>query len=151
MSARARFRELLQDARRVHVDARVLAFHLLATDRYLDLTRLLFSTLRAGEVVGQTSAVSFFQLLSEAYRAEAAEDADRLLRTLTVVPGLEVVPLSASLAAQAAQVRARLGGRSERAMQIATALGGAADLFLTQGSGLRRIAGMAVTDLEDYA
>ena len=151
LSARANFRERLEEARRLHVDARVIAFHLLATDGYLNLTRLLFAALRSGEVRGQTSAVTLYQLLSEVYRAGETPVADRLLRTLTVVPGLEVVPLTPPLAAQAAHVRARLGGRSERAMQIATALAGDVDVFLTQGSGLRRIAGMTVIDLDDYA
>lgn len=151
LSARARFRERLEEVRRLHVDARVLAFHLLATERYVELTRLLFGALRSGPVEGQTSAVSLYQVLSEVYRGEAGPEADRLLRLLTVHPGLDVVPLGPGLAAQAAQVRARLGGPTERAMQIATALSGGADLYLTEGSGLRRIAGMSVVNLEDYA
>jgi predicted nucleic acid-binding protein len=60
------------------------------------------------------------------------------------------VPVSAAVARQAAEVRARLGGRSERAVQIATALDARADLYLTRDSGLRRIAGMEVLDLTDF-
>jgi hypothetical protein len=64
--------------------------------------------------------------------------------------GLELVPVTSEVAVQAAQVRAQLGGRPERAVQIATALIGGADVYLTEGSGLRRIVGMAVVNLEDY-
>lgn len=151
MSARARFRDRLEEAGRVHIDARVLAFHLLADARYLDLTRLLFSGLRTGAVSGQCSAIAVYQLLVEPFRRGRPERAREVWKLLSVYPGLEVLPVSPDIAVQAAEVRARLGGGPERALQIATALGRDADLYLTEGTGLRRIAGMAVLNLEDYA
>lgn len=151
MSRRVRFRERLEAAALVHVDARVLARHLLGDDRYLRLTRLLFRGLEGGEVEGQTSAVSVYQLLAEPYRRGREDDARGAADYLAALRGLEVVPVGAGVARRAAQVRARLGGRPERAIQIATALEGDADVFVAQGSGLRRIAGTVVVDLEDYA
>lgn len=151
LSSAARFRELLEDARRVHIEARVLAYHLLAEPRYLELTRLLFNGLRSGAVTGQTSALSLYQLLVEPWRRGEGERAGELARHLSVVPGLDLLPVSPRVAAQAAQVRARLGGRLERAVQIATALEAGVDLYLTEGSELRRIAGMSVVNLEDFA
>ena len=47
-----------------------------------------------------------------------------------------------------AQVRAQIGGRVERSVQLATALSEGADLFLAQRSSLRRVAGMAVESLD---
>ncbi len=151
MSARARFRDRLEEAGRVHIDARVLAFHLLADARYLDLTRLLFSGLRTGAVSGQCSAIALYQLLVEPFRRGRPARAREVSKLLSVYPGLDVLPVSPEIAVQAAEVRARLGGGPERALQIATALGQDADLYLTEGTGLRRIAGMAVLNLEDYA
>ncbi len=150
MSARARFRDQLERAVRVHVDARVLAFHLLGDPRYLDLTRLLFGGLRSGAVAGQCSALSLYQILSEPFRRGREECARDVAKLLAVYPGLEIVPVTASVAVQAAQVQAQLGGGTERAVQIATALDAGADLYLSEGSGLRRIAGMQVENLEDY-
>lgn len=150
MSRRARFRERLEAAGLVHVDARVLAFHLLGDGRYVGLTRLLFDGLDAGEVEAQTSAVSLYQLLAEPYRRRRADDASSVADYLTALRGLELVPAGAGVARRAAQVRARLGGRPERALQIATALEGGADVFLAQGSGIRRVAGTEVLDLDDY-
>lgn len=153
LSSRARFRERLEGATRVHVGARVLAFHLLAAEGYLALTRLLFAGLEAGSIRGQTSAVTLYQLLVEPHRragSEGEDVPDRAFRLLTTVPGLEIVPVTPRIASQAARVRASLGGRTERALQIATALAAGADLFLTEGTGLRRIAGMEVVNLEDY-
>lgn len=150
MSLRARFRARLEDAIRVHVDARVLGFHLLGDSRYLDLTRLFFEGIRSGSVEAQTSAISVYQLLVEPHRRGQTEAAERAEDYLTAVRGLEVVPVSAAIAGQAARARAQLGGRSERSIQIATAVTAGADLYLTEGSGIRRVAGVEVANLEDY-
>lgn len=151
MSARARFRERLEDARLVHVDARALALHLLGHPPYPDLTRLLFEGLRAGEIAGQTSSIALYQVLVEPYRRNRDDLAERAGDDLTAFRGLEVVPVGAAIARQAAQVRARLGGSTERALHLATALDAGADLYLTQASGLRRVAGLEILDLDDYA
>lgn len=151
MSRRARFRERLEEAGLVHVAPRPLAVHLLGRDRYVPLTRLLLEVLDGGGVRGQTSTVTFYQLLAEPYRRGRDEDARRAGDRLEALRGLSAVPVSAALARQAARVRARLGGRTERAVQIATALEAGADLYVDLDSGLRRIAGMEVVDLEDYA
>lgn len=151
MSAEATFRDLLEGARRVHVDARVICHYLMADPRFLELTRVLFRGLRTGTIRGQTSALSFYQLFSEIYRRDAAAQADEVAKLLTIYPGLVIVSVTAEVALQAAEVRAQLGGRTERAVQIASALGADADVYLTEGSGLRRIAQMNVVNLEDYA
>jgi predicted nucleic acid-binding protein len=144
-------RELLEDATRVHVDARVIGYHLLADARYLELTRLLFTGLRSGKIRAQTSAVTLYQLLAELHRHGEPERAREIGKILTIHPGLELLPVTAEVAEQAAQVRAQLGGRTERALQIATALIAGADLYLTEHSGLRRIVGMSVANLESFA
>ena len=150
-SAPGEFLEHLEDATRVHVDARVIGYHMVADPRYLNLTRLLFSGLRAGKIRAQTSAVTLYQLLAEPFRQRDAERAREIGKILTVHPGLEVVPLTSDVAEQAAQVQAQLGGRPERAFQIATALIRGADVYLTEHSGLRRIVGMSVVNMESYS
>lgn len=150
MSSRARFRDRLERARLVHLDARVLAYHLLAEAQYADLTGLLFRGLETGDVTAQTSAVTLYQLLVEPYRQGRMESADRAADFLSAFRHLELVPMGPELATQAAQVRARLGGRLERAVQIATALDREADVYLTEDSGLRRVAGMEIVNLEDF-
>jgi predicted nucleic acid-binding protein len=150
VSLRARFTDRLEEARRVHVDARVLAYHLLGHPPYANLARLLLDGVRSGRIEAQTSSLSLYQLLAEPYRTGSEEAAGRVARYVSAFPGLDMVPVGASVARQAAQVQARLGGRPERSIQVATALAGAADLFVTRGSGLRRVAGMEVLDLDDY-
>jgi len=135
----------------VHLDARILALHLLGEGPHIGHTREVIAAMRDGRVRAQTSVITLYQLLAEIYRRRESAKAAALARDLTVHAGLQLVPTSAEIAVQAAEVRAQLGGRPERAIQIATALVAGADVYLTQGSGLRRIAGMTVANLEDFA
>lgn len=150
MSQRTRIRERLDEARLVHVDARVLAHHLLGSTGYAELTRAVVAGMGPDGFRGQTSALALYQILAEVYRRGDSDLADEVAKLLTVHPTLELVPVDAEISVQAAQVRAQLGGRAERAVQIATALVAGADIFLTERSGLRRIVGMSVVNLEDY-
>lgn len=143
--------ERLAGAHLVHVDARIFAFHLLGDSESLALTRDVVGGMREGRIRAQTSAVTLYQLLAELYRRGEPGRAARLARDLSVHTGLEIIPVSADIAVQAAEVRAQLGGRPERALQVATALVERADIFLTTDSGLRRIAGMSVVNLEDFS
>jgi len=144
------FRQALADAGVVYLDAGVLALHLAGEPTYLPLTRAALGGMRDGEFSGLTSAMSVFQLLVEPYRSGAeatAEEVDRLLMSL---PGLQIVPVSATISGQAAQVKAQIGGSVARAVQIATALASDAEVFVTQRSALRRIAGLGVLQLDGF-
>lgn len=148
MSDLERLRSVLGGVSRVHVDASALALHLTGARRFVPLTRTLFDLLAGDAVSGSTSALSIYQLLVEAYRHGDDEAAAKAGRYLTTLPGLRVVDVSPAIASQAAQVRAQLGGGAERAVQIATALSERAEIFLTQRSAFRRVAGMSVESLE---
>lgn len=150
MSRRAEFRQRLGEADLAHLDARVIALHLLGAERFADLTGLLFDGMRNGEIRAQTCTMTLFQLLAEPFRRRQPELALEAERLLTACRGLSWVAPGTAEARQAARARSELGGSTERAFQVATAVEGGADLFVTEGSGLRRIAGMAVVNLEDY-
>jgi len=147
VSEEKRLRDALRGRSLVHLDASVLALHAAGRREALPLTRALFAALASGDLRAQTSALSVYQILVEAYRRNEAETAERAERLLGSIPGLAIVPVTPRIARQSAQVRAQLGGRPERAIQIATALSEQADLFLTQRSSLRRVAGLAVESL----
>ncbi len=148
MSESARFVELLEDHNLVHLDASVLALHAAGVPRALPFTRALFRAMEAGGVTGQTSALSLYQLLVESYRRGEESTATRIEQLIGSIPGLRVIPLDGRIARQAAQVRAQIGGRIERSVQLATALSEGADLFLAQRSSLRRVAGLAIESLD---
>lgn len=145
------FKIRLSEATRVHIDASVIALHLVADPEYVELTRALFDLLGSGRMTGQTSAVSLYQILAEPYRRGEGRVAEDVQKGLSACPGLEIVPVTPEIAAQAAQAQAQLGGRIERAIQISTAVDRGADLYLTEGSRLRRIAGIRVADLKEFA
>lgn len=144
------FRRELSDAGTVYLDAGVLALHLAGDPHYLPLTRVALQGLRDGEFTGLTSALTVYQLLVEPYRSGAEGSAERIERLLGALSGLEIVPLGPSVAGQAAQVKAQIGGSLSRAVQIATALASDAEIFVTPRSALRRIAGLSVAQLDAY-
>jgi hypothetical protein len=146
----ANFRRSLSDAGIVYLDASVLALHLTADSTYLPLTRVVLAGIRDGELSGLTSALSVYQLLVEPYRSGAEGSAERIERLLSGLPGLDIVPVTPSIATQAAQVKAQIGGSLTRAVQIATALASDAELYVTPRSALRRIAGLGVIQLDAY-
>lgn len=151
MSDAAALQSVLRSAIRVHVDASVLALHLTGHRRYTPLTRMLLGLLAEDELSATTSAISVYQLLVEAYRRGEADTATTAERYLTTIPGLSVVDVTPAIARQASQVRAQLGGSTERALQIATALSARAEVYLTQRSAFRRVAGMSVESLDLYS
>lgn len=150
MSQKEALRLRLDAAELVHLDPRVFAYHMIGATIYSELTSVVFEGMGRRSFRTQTSALALYQLLVEVYRRGEEKRAAEISKLITVHGGLELVPVTAEVAVQAAQVRAQLGGRAERAVQIATALIGGADVYLTEGSGLRRIVGMTVVNLEDY-
>ncbi|MDE2877500.1 MAG: PIN domain-containing protein [Gemmatimonadota bacterium] len=133
----------------VHVDARVFALHLSGRGSTRQ-TELAFSGIASGSIRAQTSSLTLYQILAEVYRQGKPAAARDVARNLRLYPRLDIVSASPEIAIQAAEVRAQLGGRPERALQIATALVSGAEVYLTSGSGLRRIAGMQVLNVEDF-
>ena len=142
------FVERLARATLVHVDARVLVLHLTATGP-VARTDVVFAGIRDGRITAQTSSLSLYQILAEVYRQGETALAREVARALRLHARLKLVPAGPEIALQAAEVRARLGGRPERAFQIATALVSGAEIYLTTGSVLRRVAGMLVLNIED--
>lgn len=150
MSDTASFRKTLAEAGIVYVDASVLALHLTGNAAYLPLTRVLLQGLSTGEFEGLTSAITIYQLLVEPYRSGREKVAARAEQLVSALPGLDLVPVSPTICRQAAQVKAQIGGSLTRAIQIATALAGDSEVYVTQRSTLRRIAGLGVAQLDAY-
>jgi predicted nucleic acid-binding protein len=146
-----RLQETLTEAERVHIDASVLGLHLMGQPRYTPLTRMLFRLMSEEQIQVSTSAMSLYQLLVEVYRRGEPDTARTAEQFLTTIPGLDVIPVTPTIARQASEVRAQLGGSTERAIQIATALGDRAEIYLTQHSSFRRVAGMRVESLDLYS
>ena len=150
MSSRARFQSRLEEARRIHLDPTVIAYHLIGMAKYTPLTRLIFAGASADTLRVQTSALSIYQLLSEPYRKGEEELASKAFKYLSGHQGLEIVPVSAMVARQAAEVRASLGGSAEQSVQLATALLGGARAYIAHKTPLRRVAGMEIISLGDF-
>ena len=140
--------EELPEGAVVHVDARVFALYLLGHKSIGDQVDAVMKVAGSGDLSVQTSVVTLYQILAEVYRCGRPDLAAEVAKILEVHPRVSLVPATTDVTIQAAEVRAQLGGGPERAIQIATALRKGAKAYLTTGSGLRRIAGMSVFNLE---
>lgn len=132
------------------MDARVVARHLLGEPPHVELTRVLFEGVRGGEFRARSSAILVYQLLTEPSRAGRGDLGEEAYRYLSALSGFDLEPVTPEISRQAAEVRARLGLRTEPALHMATALAGGAALLLTEGSGLRRVADLEVVNLDDF-
>lgn len=143
------FRSDLSGIRRLHLDPSVLARHLRGERPHAELTRVLFQALEDGGPPAQTSTFSVFQLMVEPYR-QGADELVRQAASYLSASSVELVPVTEEVARRAAEVRARLGSGPGRSMQIASALLGGADCYLTDSSSLRRIADVRVLEMRGY-
>lgn len=149
MTAEASLRSDLEDVRRVHLDPAVLARHLRGGGPLAGVTAELFRLHRDGGPALQTSMFSVFQLMTEPYRRDEPDLAEKATTYLSAGP-VDLVPVTEDVARRAAEVRARLGFGPGRCLQIATALETGAERYLTESSSLRRIADVRVLDLRSY-
>jgi predicted nucleic acid-binding protein len=85
------------------------------------------------------SSLVFAELLVPAYKAGKKQEAKRLQQVLTNFPNLEIVPLTSTIAAEAARLRAGYSIRTPDAIHLATAIERNAAGFVTNDKNLQRL------------
>jgi uncharacterized protein len=99
----------------------------------------LFTSIEANRFPGIIASLVFAELLVPAYRAGEVKQAEQLAHTLSNFPNLEIIPLTAEIACEAARPRARYRIRTPDAIHVATALAGGAGGLVTNDLELARI------------
>lgn len=100
-------------------------------------TRIL-RTLERKEIFLVTSTVTLLEILVHPYRRGESDRVALYYSYLTRYPLVRLEPVTAEIAARAAQVRAVYGFKTPDAIQLATALLGGATLFLTGDRAFRK-------------
>ncbi len=121
------------------LDTVTLIYFLERHQTFYPVVRQLFECIEANHFSAVISTLVFAELLVPAYRAEKPGDAARLQQTLTNFPHLEIIPLTSSIAAEAARLRAQFGIRTPDAIHLATAMDRGAAGFITNDKGLKSI------------
>jgi len=135
---------------RMGLDSATIIYAIEKHPRYgPECTRLL-AHLNAGRATGVLSCLVLTEVLTRPYMLGADDLRREYLATLTEAPGAELVPVDATIADVAAQLRARHGLRTPDAVHAATALCAGATVFVTNDRAFERLRGeIAVVVLDD--
>ena len=134
----------------VGLDTAPLIYHVEEKAPYFAAVDPFFAALTAGELRGVTSILTLTEALVDPVRHNDTRLADRYRAILLNTPGLLTMPVCTEIVERAAAIRAEHRRvRLPVAVQLATALIGGADFFLTNDIALPPLPGLKMLVVED--
>lgn len=144
------FARLLGTVQVVGLDTMPFIYHFEGHPVYGPLTHELFSRIEGGALRACTSVLSVSDVLTDARKAGDGRLAQIYLQVFELLPNLDVRPIDQDCAVLAADLRVEWGLRTPDAVQVAAAIQGGAQLFVTNDSRVRRLSQVKVIVLGDY-
>lgn len=143
---------LIEDVRPgpLALDTQVFIYFIEEERRFLPLLKPLFEAIDHGDLVGVTSGLSLMEVLVVPYRSGNSALADRYEALLTNSRGLRFIEVDRRLLKAAAQVRARFKIRPPDAIQMAAALLGNCNSFLTNDRRIPAVPGLKILQVKNY-
>lgn len=143
---------LIEDVRPgpLALDTQVFIYFIEEERRFLPLLKPLFEAIDRGDLVGMTSGLSLMEVLVVPYRSGNSALADRYEALLTNSRGLRFIEVDRRLLKAAAQVRARFKIRPPDAIQMAAALLGNCNSFLTNDRRIPTVPGLKILQVKNY-
>lgn len=136
----------IKQAQIVCVDTNIFIYHYQNSPHFFSETNLFFSKLAEGEISAITSIITLIELLSfHAKDTKIKEIQDAFHST----PRLTVIEVNQEIALEAAKIRRTYKIRLPDAIQLATAIYGKADIFITNDSKLQNFKDIRVILLEN--
>ena len=134
----------------VGLDTAPLIYYVERKQPYVDTVRPFFDALAAGEFRVVTSVLTVSEALVQPVRHNDTPLAAHYRSILLNTPGLIIMPVSLLIAERATDIRADYRRvRLPDAVQLATALIGGADFFLTNDIALPSLPGLKMLVVED--
>lgn len=121
----------------IALDTAPLIAFIAQEEPYIQLVRPLFQAIDQGKIRGVTSIITLVEVLVHPLREKNTDLAMQYKDILMHAKHLTTYTLDEPIALQAAELRASLHLRTPDAIQIATALVGGADTFITNDKRLR--------------
>lgn len=121
----------------IALDTAPLIAFIAQEEPYVQLVRPLFQAIDQGKIRGVTSIITLVEVLVHPLREKNTDLAMQYKDILMHAKHLTTYALDEPIALQAAELRASLNLRTPDAIQIATALVGGADTFITNDKRLR--------------
>ena len=141
----------LRKHQRVAVDTNVLIYQFERNPHYFPLTNELFIWLENPHHRAVTSTVTMAEILVKPYQLGAEDLAEDVFGLLRVYPHLEWIAPDLDHTALAAQLRAKYRLKMVDALQAATARLAGATCLVANDAAFRKVDGLKVLLLDDYA
>ncbi len=128
----------------VGLDTAPLIYLIEENSDYLPIVRPFFEAVDRGEFRVVSSILTLTEVLVHPMRQGDHELADHYRRVLLQAKEVTTIPVSAEIAEDAAQLRARHNLRTPDAIQLATAIRSGASSFLTNDDRMPRLATLKI-------
>ena len=135
----------------VGLDTAVFIYFIEEHPRFLPIVAPVFSAVASYRLPAITAGITLLETLVIPYRSGNTTLAARYETLLTKSRGIRFRDLDRPLLRSAAQLRAVFSIRTPDALQLAAALSGGCNVYLTNDRSLPRIPGLAILHVSDYA
>ncbi len=133
----------------VFIDSAPLIYFIEGHTDYQSVLARLFEENDNGSFTFITSTITLLEVLVLPIRSGRDEIAAQYHKLLTTSANIEILEVTASIAAKAAQLRAKNNLKTPDSIQLATTIEYRADYFLTNDVKLKNIAGVKVLLLNE--
>jgi len=143
--------EALVDVQRVFMDSAPLIYFVERFPEYVDRVRDLFQWVREAHLTMATSVVTLTEVLTKPVQAGDTGLIQTYREMLFESRNLILLPITASMAERAAELRANYRLKTPDALQIAAALQAGCEGFVTNDRQLQRVKELRVVVLDDLS
>ena len=140
----------LRGISRIAIDAMGFIYHFEANERYLSLTKMIFSKVEQGKIKAVTSLVTVAEIFSNQKIVEDEELAGIYRHVFDTWPNLTIHVPDLTDAMLVGAVRVEHGLRLPDAFQVEAALSFGAEVIVTNDDKFRKIKRPKVLILKDY-
>lgn len=129
--------------KKVALDTSILVYHANNDPNFGEAATRILDLITNGEQQGMISAIAVTEFLSlRLLRLQSTTERNklwqRLLAWILNIPNVEIVPIDATIAAEAAKLRQSYGFKTPDAIHLACAIAAGADVFLTNDRQLKK-------------
>jgi predicted nucleic acid-binding protein len=141
--------DALANVTRLGLDTAPVIYFVEAFPRHDALVTNVFSRVAEAQLVAVTSVITLAEVLVQPVQRGQRELQAAYTRLLRHSANFELLPVDIAVAEHAAELRARYRLRMPDALQVATALAGGCQAFLTNDHALTRVTDLRVLVLDD--
>ncbi len=142
-------RATLATIQRLYVDTAPFIYYTERREGYVETMHTIFLAVAQGQIHVDTSVITLVETLMKPLQNHDLPLAERYRQMFYRTQHVTLLPLSASVAERAADLRARYNLRTPDALHVATALDAGCDAFLTNDRGIKRVTDIRVLVLDE--